>query len=50
VAMSTSKGHRRKPPGILTQYCVFAALLPVYIPVLVLFALWTFITRKPVET
>jgi len=51
LAMNTSTDHRPgwKPPGKLKQYCVFAALLPVYIPFLVLIALWTLITRKPIE-
>jgi hypothetical protein len=48
VAMS--KRPDWKPPGKLKQYCVFAALLPVYIPFLVLLALWTLVTRKPVGT
>jgi hypothetical protein len=49
--VSTSKDRcpEWKPPGKLKQYCVFAALLPVYIPFLVLVALWTLIRGKPIE-
>jgi len=50
VAMS-KRQHRRaewKHPGKLKQYCTFAVLLPVYIPLLILLALWTLITRKPI--
>jgi len=48
--VSTSKDRQPewKPPGKLEQYFVFAVLLPVYIPALVLIALWTLITRKPI--
>ena len=45
-----SKRPDWKPPGRLQQYCIFAVLLPVYIPVLVLLALWNFLSRKSTQT
>ncbi len=47
--MTEDRRPEWKPPGKLKQYCLFAALLPVYIPGLVLVAIWTFITRKPID-
>jgi hypothetical protein len=48
VSTSEDRQSEWKPPGKLKQYCVFAALLPVYVPLLVLVALWTLIGGKPI--
>jgi hypothetical protein len=48
VTTSKDRQPEWKPPGKLKQYCVFAALLPVYIPLLVAVALCTLIRGKPI--
>jgi hypothetical protein len=51
VAMSWGKTTRPawKPPGKMKQVAVLIALLPLYIPVLLLLSTWTLVTRKSIE-